>query len=216
MRVNADLTKPARLDVAGAQWTPSPLPGVDRLMLDRVGDEVARATTIVRYARGSRFTAHSHDAGEEFLVLDGVFSDASGDFGPGSYVRNPPGSAHAPWSENGCTIFVKLRQFDDNDRARIVIDTTRQEGWREENGASIRPLHEYGAERVFMARLAPGAEIMLDLAGGAEMLLLEGAVTAGGESAAAQSWLRFPPGKALALKSAAGARAWIKTGHINA
>ena len=93
-------------------WTPSPIPGVDRRMLDRVGEEVARATSIVRYAPGSRFSPHTHGGGEEFLVLDGVFQDEHGDFPAGSYIRNPPTTSHTPGSEPGCTIFVKLWQFD--------------------------------------------------------------------------------------------------------
>src|SRR6516165_7170873 len=58
----------------------------------RIGDEVARATSVVRYAPKSRFSAHIHGGGEEFLVLDGVFQDEHGDFPVGSYIRNPPTS----------------------------------------------------------------------------------------------------------------------------
>ena len=36
----------------------------------------------LRYAPDSRFDPHTHGGGEEFLVLDGVFSDEHGDFGP--------------------------------------------------------------------------------------------------------------------------------------
>ena len=91
-------------------------------MLDRIGGEVARATTIVRYAPNSRFPAHIHGGGEEFLVLDGVFQDEHGDFPAGSYVRNPPGTRHTPGSAPGCTIFVKLWQFDPDDRTEVRLD----------------------------------------------------------------------------------------------
>jgi anti-sigma factor ChrR (cupin superfamily) len=84
---------------------------------------VARATTIVRDAPQSRFSAHAHDRGEEFLVLDGVFADEHGIYPAGTYVRNPPGSSHAPYSDEDCTLFVKLRQFQPEDLARVVIDT---------------------------------------------------------------------------------------------
>ena len=90
MELNADFTKRAAVHGAGIPWLPSPVAGVERRMLDRVGDEVARATTIVRYAPGSRFSAHTHGGGEEFLVLEGVFTDEHGDYPTGSYVRNPP------------------------------------------------------------------------------------------------------------------------------
>ncbi len=95
-------------------------------MLDRIGDEVARATSIVRYAPKSRFSAHTHGGGEEFLVLEGVFQDEHGDFPAGSYIRNPPTSSHTPGSAPGCTIFVKLWQFDPDDRAHVRIDTGKR------------------------------------------------------------------------------------------
>jgi anti-sigma factor ChrR (cupin superfamily) len=93
-------------------------------MLDRIGDEVARATSIVRYAPYSRFSPHTHAGGEEFLVLEGVFQDEHGDYPAGSYVRTPPTSSHTPGSEPGCTIFVKLWQFDPDDRTPVRIDTS--------------------------------------------------------------------------------------------
>ena len=77
-------------------WVDSPLPGVQRRMLERDGEEVARATSVVRYAPDSSFSPHSHGGGEEFLVLDGVFSDEHGDFGPGMLRAQPAGlAAHA-------------------------------------------------------------------------------------------------------------------------
>ncbi|WP_299047113.1 cupin domain-containing protein [uncultured Tateyamaria sp.] len=124
MKLNADFTRRAVVHAAGQDFVPSPMPGVERLMLDRIGDEVARATTIVRYAPGSNFSPHTHDGGEEFLVLDGVFQDEHGDSPAGTYVRNPPGSRHQPGSEPGCTIFVKLRQFASDDDRHVVVDTT--------------------------------------------------------------------------------------------
>ncbi len=123
MNINADLSQRAVVRSEELPWVESPLPGVDRRMLERDGGEVARATSIVRYAPDSAFSAHTHGGGEEFLVLEGVFSDESGDFGPGMYVRNPPGSRHAPRSGPGCTIFVKLRQMDPNDQEFVRVDT---------------------------------------------------------------------------------------------
>ena len=81
---------------------------VERRMLDRIGEEVARTTSVVRYAPQSRFSPHTHGGGGEFLVLDGVFQDEHGDFP----IRNPPTSSHTSGSAPGCTIFVKLWQFD--------------------------------------------------------------------------------------------------------
>ena len=125
MKLNADFTKRAVVHAATLDWQASPIVGVERRMLDRIGDEVARATSIVRYAPGSQFSPHVHGGGEEFLVLEGVFQDEHGDFPAGSYVRNPPGSRHTPGSALGCTMFVKLRQFDLADRTHVLIDTNK-------------------------------------------------------------------------------------------
>jgi anti-sigma factor ChrR (cupin superfamily) len=125
MQLNADFTQRAAMHGTRLPWTPSPIAGVDRRMLERIGGEVARATSIVRYAPNSHFSAHTHEGGEEFLVLEGVFSDEHGDFPAGSYVRNPPTSRHAPGSEPGCIIFVKLWQFDLDDRAHVRLDTRK-------------------------------------------------------------------------------------------
>ena len=107
MELHADLNERAVLDTNALAWTPSPMAGVERRMLDRRGGELARATSIVRYAPGSRFACHVHAGGEEIVVLDGVFQDEHGTYPTGSWLRNPPGSVHRPWSEAGCTIWVK-------------------------------------------------------------------------------------------------------------
>src|SRR5215475_3628365 len=123
MELNADFSQRAVVHAARLAWVPSPMKGVERRMLDRIGDEVARATSIVRYAPHSHFSPHTHGGGEEFVVLEGVFQDEHGDYPAGSYVRNPPTSSHEPGSEPGCVILVKLWQFDPADRTEIRIDT---------------------------------------------------------------------------------------------
>ena len=85
-------------------------------MLNCVGDEVARATGVVRYASGSRFDRRIHTGGEEIFVLPGVFSDERGDYPAGAYLRNPPRSSHAPFSQEGCLLFVKMWQYAQDDR----------------------------------------------------------------------------------------------------
>src|SRR5215831_4130542 len=123
MEINADFSRRVAVHAARLPWIPSPMAGVDRRMLDRIGDEVARATSIVRYAAGSRFSPHTHGGGEEFLVLDGVFQDEHGDYPTGSYVRNPPTSRHTPGAAPGCMLFVKLWQFDPADRKEVRLET---------------------------------------------------------------------------------------------
>jgi len=73
--INADFTKRIVIRPNDYRWMQSPMPGVERVMLDRIGDEVARATSIVCYEPNSKFTPHIHSGGEEIFVLDGVFAD---------------------------------------------------------------------------------------------------------------------------------------------
>lgn len=173
----------------------SPLPGVQRVMLDRVGGEVAIATSLVRYAPGSRFDAHVHGGGEEFLVLDGVFSDEQGDYPTGTYVRNPKGTRHAPFSEPGCVLFVKLWQFDDADDRQFSVRLT----------APPQRLFERGAERVTILEVRPGASLDLPAEAVAqEVLVMEGLVEVEDEAYDAWSWLRVPAGTGVSLHGAAG------------
>lgn len=115
--INADFEQRVVIQPTDYHWIESPMPGVERMMLDRVGDEVARATSVVRYAPHSEFSSHTHNGGEEFLVLEGVFSDEHQSYSKGSYVRNPIGTSHTPKiGKEGATIFVKLHQFDRDDK----------------------------------------------------------------------------------------------------
>jgi len=123
MKINADFSQRVVVHSSKMSWVESPMAGVFRRPLDRVGKEVARATTIVRYEPGSKFSPHIHTGGEEFLVLNGVFQDEHGDFPTGSYIRNPPQSSHTPGSEQGCIIFVKLWQFEPKDRTHVRLDS---------------------------------------------------------------------------------------------
>lgn len=216
MRIRADLDQRVVVSTEDLPWVDSPEPGVQRRMLERDGEEVARATSIVRFAPHSRFAAHTHGAGEEFLVLDGIFSDEEGDFGPGSYVRNPPGSRHTPGSAPGCTIFVKLRQMDPDDRASVRIDTTRAE-WQsaEAEGVEVMPLYERDPERVLLMRLAPGARLgRHEHPGGEEILVLEGTLEDEHGRYPKGVWLRNPPGSGHSAFSRDGCVVWVKTGHL--
>jgi anti-sigma factor ChrR (cupin superfamily) len=217
MELNADFSTRVAIHAARLGWTPSPIAGVDRRMLDRIGDEVARATSIVRYAPASRFPAHTHGGGEEFFVLEGVFQDEHGDYPAGSYVRNPPTSRHTPGSAPGCVLFVKLWQFDPDDRTPVRIDTgkARYTPAAGRPGVEIMPLFRDGSEEVRLERWAPGAAVALDLPGGAEILVLDGNFAEGGERFEPQSWLRLPAGSVLRAEAGpAGAVAWVKTGHL--
>jgi hypothetical protein len=217
MEINADFTQRAVVHAAQLPWVASPMAGAERRMLDRIGDEVARATSIVRYAPDSHFSPHTHGGGEEFLVLDGVFQDEHGDFPAGSYIRNPPTSRHTPRSVPGCILFAKLWQFDHADRNQVEINTATMAYTpvADRPGVERRPLFEDDHENVRLERWEPGAAITLSLLGGGEWLVLEGNFNEGGEHFEAQSWLRLPPGSALQAKAGPeGRRVWVKTGHL--
>src|SRR5690348_14707332 len=199
MNLNSDFSARAAVHAARLDWTPSPIPGVDRRMLDRIGDEVARATSIVRYAPHSRFPPHTHGGGEEFLVLSGVFQDEHGDYPVGTYVRNPPTSSHTPGSEPGCTLFVKLWQFDPDDRRQLRLDTSALSlaPSPELPGVEFAPLFESAWEFVLLERWAPEVTIDVPLPGGIELLVLDGSFVEGREEFSTHSWLRLPAGATL-------------------
>lgn len=212
MRINDDLSQPVIVRAANLEWVPSPAAGVDRKMLYREGGEVARATSIVRYAPRSAFPSHLHTGGEEIFVLEGTFQDEHGDYPAGSYFRNPPGTAHKPAAEDGCTIFVRLWQYRQGDDAQIV----RQPGegtaapLREGAGAA-RALFEDEAERVILEDWLPGASVVVKNDRGLELLVLSGQLAFGGEDLEFESWCRLPAGRALKARTGPrGARVWIK------
>jgi anti-sigma factor ChrR (cupin superfamily) len=220
MSLNADFSLRVVQRAAEAQWVPSPLPGVTRRMLDRVGGEVARATSVVRYEAGSRFSRHVHGGGEEFLVLDGVFSDEAGDYPAGSYVRNPPGTAHAPFSHAGCVLLVKLWQFAPDDRVPVRIDTRNPRPWQPSAapGLSILPLHQHGGVHTSLVRWQPHTLFMLHHhSGGEELYVLEGTLCDDQGEYPAGTWLRNPPGSEhTPFTREQGALVYLKTGGIGA
>ncbi len=199
-------------------WVASPMKGVERRMLDRIGDEVARATTIVRYAPESHFSEHTHSGGEEFIVLEGIFQDEHGDFPAGSYIRNPPTTSHTPGSDKGCTIFVKLWQFAADDRTPVMIDMNKMGSVSaaEREGVSVMPLFEDDRETVQLETWSAGAEVEVKAPDGAEFLVIEGGFTSDqGEALRKESWLRVPRGDKLVAKAGAdGAKVWMKTRHL--
>ena len=218
VRLRADFSRREVVDWTRLPWQASPLPGVERRMLDRIGGEAARATSIVRYAAGAAFAPHAHPLGEEFLVLVGCFEDEQGRYPEGSYVRNPPGSRHAPCSPQGCTIFVKLRQFAPGDLASRVVDTAGGD-WLAGPAAGVeeQALHGFGEERVALQRWAPGCRLAAHRHdGGEEVLVLGGVLSDEGGDYPAGTWLRLPPGSEHRPFTREGCEVWVKSGHLGA
>ncbi|MEZ5866569.1 MAG: cupin domain-containing protein, partial [Geminicoccaceae bacterium] len=205
MQLRADFAATEAVDLAAVDWVASPMPGVERKMLDRIGDEVARATSVVRYAPKSRFSTHTHDGGEEFLVLQGTFGDEHGRYPGLTYVRNPPGTSHSPIVEEGCVILVKLRQFAADDLTPVCLDTTRDAGWHAEaQDRECLHLHRHGPEVVGLERLGAGATLeRVTAGGGLELFLVEGRLDVAGGEHAAWSWFRLPAGSTFRARALA-------------
>ena len=184
MRIHADFSRRVTLATDEMPWVASPQVGVERRMLDRIGQEKARATSLVRYAPGSVFPAHAHPGGEEILVLSGTFEEGAlghgaGEVGhllhpAGSYLRNPPGSSHQPASKQGAVIFVKLWQMHPDERDRVHVDTTDPGRWQSHGDREECELFEGFGERVVLLRLQAGARLLDGNEGGAAALVLEG------------------------------------------
>ncbi len=216
MRLNADFDQLVILDTNTMAWEPSPMAGVERRMLDRIGCEVARATSLVRFAPESYFSPHTHEGGEEFIVLEGTFVDEHGTYSVGSYVRNPVGSSHTPSSPSGCTIFVKLWQMDKADQTFVRTHVDDLDWQNTVPGAERARAHMFGDEEVFYLRLQPGYQGHLqDHPGGEETLVISGSFSDENGHYSAGTWVRQPVGSAHTVVSNEGCLMWLKTGHLN-
>lgn len=215
MNVNADFSQRVVLHGDAIEWEASPMPGVERRRLDRLMREHDRVTTIVRYAPNSQFSSHTHTGGEEFIVLEGVFEDDYGAWPAGTYVRNPPQSSHTPGSKEGCTIFVKLYQFQPDDRTFIHAQRNKLGAVEDRHGALVSPLYKDDFEDVRFEQWEAHADRVVDASGGAEIFVLDGGFSEGGDQLRQYSWLRMPVGSVIHAKAGPqGAGVWIKTGHL--
>lgn len=218
--LNADFSRRVVMDTAAMEWQASPSPSVWRKRLDHRGGEKSRVTSVVRYDAGSHFPAHGHPDGEEILVLSGTFSDQSGDYPAGSFLLNPEGFEHAPFSEPGCVIFVKLRQYPGTNRRHVALDIDDAE-WRAGGASGVETLLLYReagfAEVIELLRLSPGAVVPArEASGGEEIFVMEGEVSDGLGAYGPLTWVRTPPGARPALASAKGATIYRKSGHLPA
>ncbi|MBN3728498.1 cupin domain-containing protein [Burkholderia sp. Ac-20379] len=212
MLVNADFTRRAVVPADQARWIASPQAGVERAMLDRVGGEQARATSLVRYARASHFPSHPHPGGEEILVLAGVFSEGERHYPAGWYLRNPPGSAHRPSSDDGALLFVKLRQMRADETRTVRIDTRDPAAWRQRGERAFCPLFDSPEETVALQRLAAQAAPEIAGEGRVELLVIEGALRLDDHSYPRGSWIRLPDGDRPACRAqTAGTTVYVKT-----
>lgn len=215
--LNMDYSLAVTIATAEQPWLASPRAGVWRKPLAREHAEHGHATSIVRYEPGARFHAHDHPLGEEILVLAGTFSDHTGDYGAGTYLRNPPGFRHAPHSDEGCLLLVKLHQFQPDDTTHLAIPTAGAAWQDAAPGARYLPLHRFREEQVVLVALAAGAPgIEHAHPGGEEIYVLSGAIRDADGSYPAGAWLRRPRGSRHAPEAIEDAVLWVKSGHLPA
>jgi len=198
--INADMRRAAVAHVAAMTWQRSPGGGVLRKRFHLVGPpEAGEVTSLVRYEAGASFPAHDHPRGEEILVLDGVFSDQTGDHAAGTHLLNAEGFRHAPWSTGGCLLFVKLRQYTGSRSAQLP----------HASGELFRHGNEMTEVRDVSSPLTLGD------AGGFELFVIDGAVTVDGERLDRHDWCRRPPGMVSRVENAAErASVYLKHGHV--
>lgn len=220
--LNADFGRPARMDTAAMEWQASPSPSVWRKRLDLVDGEFSRVTSVVRYDANSAFREHGHPQGEEILVLEGVFSDEHGDYPAGAFLLNPAGFRHAPFSRDGCVLFVKLCQFPGEGRDHVVVDTKAAEWRAAAPGVELLPLYRDEAypEDIAMLRLAAGSLLppdAIDAAaapGGLEIFVVSGSLDAEAARYRAGAWLREPHGIAARFTATADTTLYLKRNHL--
>ena len=180
--------------------------------------ESGQVTSVVRYEPRSRFHAHDHPDGEEILVLEGVFSDEHGDWPAGTYLLNPEGFRHAPFSEPGCVLFVKLRQFPGRERRHVVLDTGKLT-WEPTNtpGLSQKDLYEQAgfSDVTRLERWDAGTEQgMRSYPQGAEFFVLEGGFADEAGEYSQGWWLRLPAGARHRPRSDPGCTLYVKRGGL--
>ena len=215
MNINTDYSQRMVINHHDLLWISSPELGVDRRMLERAGDEVAKATSIVRYLPGSKFETHTHEFGEELFVLDGVFSDETGDYPAGTYIMNPPGSAHTPFSESGCTLFAKLRHLGPDQIERQVINTNTTQWFQGMvPGLNVMPLMQQGTGST-LVRWAPQTYFNAHKHyGGEEIFVIDGVFEDEYGRYPSGSWIRSPHMSGHQPVSKEGCTIFVKTGHL--
>lgn len=217
--INGDLSVPAAEDTLAMDWSPSPSGTVWRKRVHLVGPpESGQVTSVVRYEPGATFPSHDHPGGEEILVLEGVFSDEHGDWPAGTYLLNPEGFRHEPFSREGCLLFVKLRQYAGRDRDHVVIATDEidwQPGPTPYVDVKLLYAQQEYDDAVHLERWQHGATLgPLSYPTGAEIFVLDGEFTDETGEHRSHSWLRLPAGTVHMPETAAGCTLYIKRGGL--
>ena len=214
--LNMDFSQVACVLASEQEWVRSPVDGVSRMPLEREAAESGHTTSFVRFEPGSFFTEHAHPRGEEIYVLDGVFSDENGDYPAGSYIRNPPGSRHQPFTKQGCTLFVKLDQFQADDNQHVVIRPEEQHWQAGIGNLKVLPLHAYRTESTALVYW-PANEVFQPHThwGGEEIVVLQGRFIDEHGEYPAGSWIRSPHMSRHFPRVEEETLIFVKVGHLD-
>jgi anti-sigma factor ChrR (cupin superfamily) len=192
-RLNMDFSAPVAVLPTEQEWVTSPTDGVSCVHLERIAPESGHTTSLVSFAPGASFPAHTHPQGEELFVLQGTFSDEYGNYPMGTYIRNPPGSKHTPFTREGCKLFVKLDQFHPQDTAHVVV---RPEDHQWQDGIGnlvVRSLHEFQAQHTALVYWPADEKFQPHQHwGGEEILVISGEVIDEHGHYPAGTWIRSP------------------------
>ena len=210
-----DFSKPVVIETAMVDWDYSPMAGVKRKRLAFEEVERGHATSIVEFEAGSSFRHHEHPLGEEILVLEGTFSDEQGDYPAGTYIRNAEGFSHAPFSEEGCKLLVKLHQFHPEDRTQVRINTKNTNFLPGQGNLEVLPLHEFGTESTALVWW-PANEMFVPHRhmGGEEIYVISGELMDEHGRYPAGTWIRSPHLSQHHPFVEESTLIFVKTGHL--
>lgn len=213
--LNVNLQQSAVLHTQDMEWQADPVPGVWRKPLVHTGDQLGQATSVVRYDPNTRFVRHEHPNGEEILILDGLLSDEFGDYQAGHYLRNPPGSAHQPFSRTGCEMLVLRNYFSNDDQQAVSIHTQQVEWLPAEGEMEVKPLFDNATESVALMKLPAGCQrSRRQNFGGVEWFVISGCLYDDEGVYPSGSWIRYPDESMDTMVADEDTVAWCKRGHL--
>jgi len=213
--LNMDFTQTVCLRPEDQEWVTSLADGVSRAHLERVVEESGHVTSFVKFEPGSYFPPHTHPNGEEIFVLDGVFSDENGDYPAGTYIRNPPGSFHKPFTKEGCKLFVKLEQFKSDDTEHIVIRPENQQWDQGIGNFKVFLFHMFHTESTALVAW-PINEVFQPHShmGGEEIVVISGKFIDEYGEYPAGTWLRSPHLSKHFPRVEEETLIYVKVGHL--
>jgi hypothetical protein len=212
--VNVDFNIPVSVETKLIDWQMSSINGNNKKYFERFERTKYYITVLIQFPAGRTFRKFGHEGGMELLVLSGVFSDSDGDYGAGSYVRNPAGTYHQPFTSNGCTVLLKLGRFQPMDRKRVVIDTMNSaHRWLPvaDPGVSRLALHHFSEEDIYLYRIRSECWITFKHENhGLELFICNGSISVKGDLYVPGDWLRYPVGSKVKVSAVGDVCLYVK------